>query len=144
MKRIKRKVLAYITKGEGRHRKLLVYEQTDQPEAGLQVPGGTIERNELLLDALYREIEEESGILRDELILEGKVKSSKFFPEDKNVIYERTIFHFSYVGTKDENEWEYRVEGEGKDAGLLFSYRWMPLNAVPKLAAKQGEAIEYI
>ncbi|AXI00052.1 NUDIX domain-containing protein [Sporosarcina sp. PTS2304] len=143
MKRIKRKVIAYITKGDGRHRKLLVYEQKDQPEAGLQVPGGTIERNELLLDALYREIEEESGILRDELVLEGKVKSSKFFPEDKNVIYERTIFHFSYIGA-EKNEWEYIVEGEGKDAGQLFSYRWMPLHDVPKLAAKQGEAIEYI
>ncbi len=143
MKRIKRKVLAYITKGEGKHRKLLVYEQTDQPEVGLQVPGGTIERNELLLDALYREIEEESGIVRDELILEGKVKSSKYFPEDKNVVYERTIFHFSYEGQQNI-DWEYIVEGEGKDAGLLFSYHWLPLNEVPKLAAKQGEAIEYI
>lgn len=143
MKRIKRKVLAYITKGEGKHRKLLVYEQTDQPEVGLQVPGGTIERNELLLDALYREIEEESGIVRDELILEGKVKASKFFPEDKNVVYERTIFHFSYEGQRN-TDWEYIVEGEGKDAGLLFSYHWMPLQEVPKLAAKQGEAIEYI
>lgn len=143
MKRVKRKVLAYITKGEGKHRKLLVYEQLDEPEAGWQVPGGTIERNELLLDALYREIEEESGIVRDELILEGKVKASKFFPEDKNVIYERTIFHFDYVG-EPRNEWEYIVEGEGKDAGQLFSYRWMSLQEVPKLAAKQGEAIEYI
>ncbi|PIC76387.1 NUDIX hydrolase [Sporosarcina sp. P19] len=143
MKRVKRKVIAYITKGEGRHRKLLVYEQKDQPEAGLRVPGGTIERNELLLDALYREIEEESGIVRDELILEGKVKASKYFPEDKNVIYERTIFHFSYLG-ESRHEWEYIVEGEGKDAGQLLSYRWMPLQEVPKLAAKQGEAIEYI
>lgn len=143
MKRMKRKVIAYITKGEGKHRKLLVYENANDSETGYQVPGGTIERNELLLDALYREIEEESGIVRDDLVLEGKVKSSKFFPEDKNVIYERTIFHFSYTG-QEKNTWEYRVEGEGKDAGQVFSYRWIPLNALPKLAAKQGEAIEYI
>lgn len=136
-------VLAYITKGEGRHRKILVYEHKEQPEAGLQVPGGTIERNELLLDALYREIEEESGITRDELHLQGKVKSSKYFPRDRNVVYNRTIFHFSYIGD-DRTEWDYQVEGNGKDRGLVLSYRWIPLNALPKLAAKQGEAIEYI
>ena len=31
----------------------------------LQVPGGTIEDDELLIDALYREIEEETGIPRE-------------------------------------------------------------------------------
>ena len=63
--KLKRKVLAYITKGEGAEREILVFEQKDNPDAGLQVPGGTIEKDELLLDALYREIEEETGIQRE-------------------------------------------------------------------------------
>ena len=62
---LKRKVLAYITKEEEDGREILVFEQKDNPDAGLQVPGGTIEEDELLIDALYREIEEETGIPRE-------------------------------------------------------------------------------
>ena len=36
----KRKVLAYITKGEEPNCEILVFEHKDNPEAGLQVPGG--------------------------------------------------------------------------------------------------------
>ena len=69
---IKRKVLAYITKDDHDERKILVFEHKDHPEAGLQVPGGTIEEDESLIDALFREIEEETGIRREELQLTAK------------------------------------------------------------------------
>lgn len=55
---IYRKVLAYITYND----KLLVFTHRDAPEAGVQVPGGTVEPDESIEDALYREIAEESGI----------------------------------------------------------------------------------
>ena len=38
--KLKRKVLAYITKGEKTNREILVFEQKDNPDAGLQVPVG--------------------------------------------------------------------------------------------------------
>ena len=53
---------------------ILVFEQKDNPDAGLQVPGGTIESDELIIDALYREIEEETGITREDLRVERKSK----------------------------------------------------------------------
>ena len=43
--KIKRKVLAYITKGQEPNLELLVFEHKDFPEAGLQVPAGTIEED---------------------------------------------------------------------------------------------------
>jgi len=140
---LKRKVLAYITKGEDAEREILVFEQKDNPDAGLQVPGGTIEEDELLIDALYREIEEETGINREDLELKGQITKSNYFPEHKNVVYERNIFHLTFTG-KELAGWEHRVYGGGKDDGLTFSHRWVPINKLPKLAASQDQAIEFI
>ncbi|HJF32241.1 MAG TPA: NUDIX domain-containing protein [Sporosarcina psychrophila] len=140
---LKRKVLAYITKGEDAEREILVFEQKDFPEAGLQVPGGSIEEDELLIDALYREIEEETGINRDELVLKGKVNKTNYFPEHKNVVYERNIFHLAFIGEVHAG-WDYRVKGGGKDDGLTFCHRWIPIDKLPELAADQDQAIEFI
>ena len=141
---LKRKVLAYITKGEQADLKLLVFEHKDHPEAGIQVPGGTIEEDELLIDALYREVEEETGIPRDNLELVGKVHKTNYYPENRaDVVYERNIFHLSYFG-KDGEEWENYVHSNGKDNGMIFCCRWVPVAELPTLAGQQGEAIDFI
>lgn len=140
---IKRKVLAYITIGTEEEQRLLVFEQKGRPDAGLQVPGGTIEEDELLIDALYREVEEETGITRDLLQLEGKVSKTKYFPEDKNELIERNIFHLRYLGEVKEH-WEHLIISDGADNGLIFSYHWEPIQDLPKLARKQDQVIEYI
>ena len=52
------KVFAYIT-----HRnRLLVFRHTDFPEAGIQVPAGTLKTNEDLVAAVLREAQEETGL----------------------------------------------------------------------------------
>ncbi|MCM3745598.1 NUDIX hydrolase [Sporosarcina luteola] len=141
---IKRKVLAYITKDDNGDRKLLVFEHKNNPEAGWQVPGGTIEEDELLLDALYREIEEETGIRREQLQLNGKVIKENYFPENRpNVIHERNIFHLTYIG-EEEAEWDTCVNSTGKDNGMIFHCRWVPVNELPELAASQDKALDFI
>jgi 8-oxo-dGTP diphosphatase len=141
---IKRKVLAYITKDDHDERKILVFEQKDHPEAGLQVPGGTIEEDDPLIDALYREIEEETGIHRDQLQLNGKVNKMNYFPAHrKNVMHERNIFHLTYIGEGD-SEWDRCVGGTGSDTGMIFRCRWIPVDKMPSLAAAQDEAIVFI
>ncbi len=52
------KVYAYITL-PGR---LLVFRHTHFPEAGIQVPGGTVETGEMLESAVLREAQEETGL----------------------------------------------------------------------------------
>ena len=52
------KVIAYITDGD----RLLVFRHTDFPEAGIQVPAGTVEEGEALDLAVLREAEEETGL----------------------------------------------------------------------------------
>ncbi|MER2088435.1 MAG: NUDIX domain-containing protein [Sporosarcina sp.] len=140
---LKRKVLAYITKGEDAKREILVFEHKDNPNAGLQVPGGTIEDDELLIDALYREIEEETGIRREELELKGKVNKTNYFPVNRDVVYERNIFHLAFIG-REHDRWEHHVESDGQDNGMTFCHRWIPVDKLPELAANQDQAIEFI
>ena len=49
---------AYITKGS----RLLLFTQPGAPEAGIQVPAGTIESGEVPQDAVIREAKEETGL----------------------------------------------------------------------------------
>ncbi len=44
-------------------RGLLVFEEPDFPEVGVQVPGGTVEPDEGVLAAARRELHEETGLL---------------------------------------------------------------------------------
>ena len=139
----KRKVLAYITRGIGQNKELLVFEHEDAPGAGLQVPGGTVEENELLVDAVYREIFEETGIPLEDLKLHGKIHTCHYSPTGKDLVYERTFFHLDYVG-KERDAWRHCVKGGGEDDGMIFTYRYEPLETLPKLAGEQDTAIEFI
>ena len=53
-----KKVVAYITRGD----ELLVFTHRDSPEAGVQVPAGTVEEGETLDAAVLREVHEETGL----------------------------------------------------------------------------------
>lgn len=141
MVELRKKVLAYITRGDGPDQQLLVYTMKDQPESGVQVPGGTLDRGELMMDALYREIEEETGIGKDDLVLIGKLAKNTYFPRHRDRKYERTIFQLEYKGDGPD-EWEHTVTGEGKDQGLELEIRWMRLSDIPDLAEKQDMAID--
>lgn len=137
---IKRKVLAYITREQESNSEILVFKHKDYPNAGWQVPGGTIESDELIIDALYREIEEETGIPREDLELKGKVNKTNHYPEHSDTIHERTIFQLSYTGNHSK-EWEHCVEGDGKDEGLIFCHRFIPIKELPELAANQDQGL---
>ena len=51
-------VIAYITHSD----RLLVFRHTKHPEAGIQVPGGTVREGEALEEAVLREANEETGL----------------------------------------------------------------------------------
>lgn len=139
----KRKVFAYITRGTEEQRELLVFEHDGEPEAGLQVPGGTIEDDELLIDALYREVQEETGLPSSVLDFVGKVHKYNYYPEHKDKVYERNIFHFEYIGERVDS-WEHKVVSDGQDNGRVFTFHWEPVNKLPQLAAEQDKAIELL
>lgn len=136
---MKLKVLAYITRGQRPNLELLVFEHRDYPEAGLQVPGGTVEEGERLIDAMYREIFEETGISSKELSLAENIHMYNYYPVQQETIHKRTFFHLNYLS--DQVEWDHLVFCEGEDNGLTFQFRWERVESLPLLSGDQGAAL---
>ncbi len=89
------KVTAYITCAG----KLVVFTQADFPEAGVQVPSGTVDSGENLEQAVLREAYEETGLLN--LKIEGFLGDNKhiFDPPNKDLVkMHRYYYHLSYPG----------------------------------------------
>jgi len=53
-------MVAFITRNN--IEQIFVHEHVNFPEAGVKVPAGTVEENEYLIDELFREIYEETGL----------------------------------------------------------------------------------
>lgn len=120
---VKHKVLAYITRERGGRTELLVFNQRDHPEAGLQVPAGTVEPGEPIEHALWREVAEEAGLTAAELRLARRLVEHPE-PEWDQV---RHVFHLAASVDLPE-AWTHLVQGAGEDAGMAFVYHWATLD----------------
>jgi len=106
---------------------LLVFEH---PEAGVQIPKGSVEPGESLEAAALRELYEESGIKSARLVtkagqFERKVGGG---PKEDGPL-ENHPWHV-FVLTPKENlpdSWEHKAEGSVAERGLKFNYFWHPL-----------------
>lgn len=72
------KVVIYITQGN----KLLVFRHTNYPQAGIQVPAGTVGTNEDLIEATIREASEETGLAVGKLEFRSKLGTDVFQFDD--------------------------------------------------------------
>jgi len=135
---LRRKALAYITCGV----RLLVFEHVDFPEAGIQVPAGTIEPGEEPAAAALREAFEETGLARLQLVdflgARRRDMSDVGLPE----IHERHFFHLQYDGAAPAS-WQHD-ECHASDASgpIRFRLYWTPLpDGVPELIAGHGDLL---
>ena len=128
--KIVQKAFAYIT-----HRnRLLVFEHPHHPEAGLQVPAGSVEEQEGCEAAVLREAWEETGLdgLTVVRFLGEQRRDMRAFGRQE--IHERHFFHLAYTKTPPES-WEHH-ELFGSDGDHhLFRFFWVELDAVPPLIA---------
>ena len=132
---MKRKVYAYITH-QGR---LLVFRHTQFPEAGIQVPGGTVEQNEPLEHAVLREAAEETGLqgLRVITYLGSQVIQPDAIPT------KRHFFHLGLDGEAPEAWLSYELNpNDGSPAPIEFEFFWVKLEEVPELAGGQGALLK--
>ena len=134
------KAFAYITQ----ENRLLVFSHVEFPQAGIQVPAGTIEPGELASDAVLRVSAEESGL--HDLRIVHELGSSTFDrrPLGRNEIDQRHFFHLVSDGHIADN-WEHH-DVSGTASGrppLLLAFTWLNLDAKPakKLIADHGAMI---
>jgi ADP-ribose pyrophosphatase YjhB (NUDIX family) len=120
-------VIAYIYRVKNDAPELLVFAHKGMPGVPLQVPGGGVETNEDLIEALKREIEEESGLKELELVRKLGVVEQEYLEEKR--IAQRHYYLLKADGDIADS-WEHEVAGKGEDAGMVFSYFWVRAESV--------------
>lgn len=136
MKPVKHKVFAYITHNNS----LLVFHHPFEPEAGIQVPAGTLEPGEDPEDAVMREAYEETGL--SELTLDCFLGEQERDIADfgRNEIHHRRFYHLRYHGPL-VTVWRHTelYSSENAAARHIFEFFWVSLpDGVPPLIADHG------
>lgn len=125
---MRQRVLAYVTRERRGRMELLVFDLVGDPDAGTQVPAGRVNEGEDVQAALRRELVEEAGledvrIGRELPIMGAWVERSR---------HENHAFEV-HIDPGARDAWDHEVGGDGDDAGLVFRYRWVPVDSDPKL-----------
>ena len=129
--RVVEKAFAYITRDD----ELLVFRHVDFPEAGIQVPAGTIGPGESREAAVLREAREETGLhgFQPPVHLGTADFGS---PADLTTTARRHFFHLPLAGKAPDRwrHWE-RSPSHGACDGYLFELYWINLHTLaPDLA----------
>mgnify|MGYP003797653075 CR=1 FL=1 len=124
----------YVVRGN----ELLVFEHPNSPEAGLQVPAGTVEQGEDHEDAVLREVAEETG-LPDVRIVRKLGSYHYHFLFQRDEIHHRHVHHLELAGPAPDRWIGGETDGPKP---IVFDLYWMRLDD-PKLdmKARQGELL---
>jgi 8-oxo-dGTP pyrophosphatase MutT (NUDIX family) len=123
----RRRVVIYVTRDRNGRRELLVFDHLDYPHLGPQVPAGRLDPGEDLETGLLRELQEEAGLTNVRI-----VRQLPAFEDHYSNSYENHGFHV-VLEEEAPDTWDHVVTGEGDDVGLVFRYRWVPLEPDPHL-----------
>jgi ADP-ribose pyrophosphatase YjhB (NUDIX family) len=129
-----RKAFAYITHGD----EIVVFEEPDFPEAGTQVPGGTLEPDEDPSEGVLREAFEETGLANLQLV---RSLGTALYVAASGKQHLRHYFHLSAPerGADVWDCWEQSPSSGG--APILFRLRWVKLANVPPLCAELDQML---
>jgi len=136
------KVYAYILQESPIHPQILVFEHVDFPEAGIQVPGGSVESGEDFSEAAQREAVEETGLTK--LILEGGLGSVKRDMRGLGLdeVHHRHYFQFS-CSHANKQAWvtQEMTPSDGSEGPIVFRCFWVDLDSPPELHGGLGEML---
>ncbi len=127
--RFRRKVVLYATW----HKRLLVFTEPEFPEAGTQVPGGTVMGREAIEDGARREFVEETGFAAPAaMTLLGRV-THVYEADGIRHEHARSFFHLPLTGDYPEL-WEWTEEApDGGGGPIRMAFFFVPFVSVPEL-----------
>jgi 8-oxo-dGTP pyrophosphatase MutT (NUDIX family) len=124
---LRERVVVYVERADG----LLVFDHRDDPEAGTQVPAGGIDPGEELVEAVRREVLEETGVRLD---AEPAALGTLEHPDGLGTPSRSHFFRVDAPAGLPQS-WQHVVSGDGGDAALVFDCRFDP---APSLAPEQA------
>jgi len=130
------KVLAYITN----QNRLLVFRHIDIPEAGIQVPAGTVRINEQFPAAVLREAHEETGLedLKIKAYLGEQVRNMNDYGKEE--IHHRHFYHL-LCNSNPPDQWQHDETdpSDGGSSPIRFEFFWAIIpDQIPELIADHG------
>lgn len=134
MPTIKQKIFAYITHGD----RLLVFSHPDSPDAGIQVPAGTMEEGEDPDKAVMREAFEETGL--SSLRLHAYLGEDDYHLPEPDQTDRRRFYHLT-CGREPPATWRHdeKHPSDGSPGPITFEFFWVRLpDKVPPLAPGHG------
>ena len=136
------KVLSYVIRAGANGDELLVFEHAGHPEAGMQVPAGTIEPGESAEQAAVRELREESGL--SGLSIVGIIDQYAWQHPTTGNRHCRRVIQFD-AGSGLPDTWRHTATGSAEEEGLIFCFRWITLaEAMERLACDQGRSLRQL
>ncbi len=130
---VKTKVFAHITHDD----RLLLFRHPDAPEAGIQVPAGTVREHERLEDAVLREAREETGLDALSAVRYLGQRRRDMTDFGRHETHRRHFFHLRCGGNPPES-WRHveRDPSDGEPGPILFVFFWAHLaHDLPPLVA---------
>lgn len=134
------KALCYVI-----HRgRVLVFLHRDHPEAGLQVPAGTIRHGEEPQRAALREATEETGL--DGLVVVRFLGRTAYdISPIREEIQDRHVFQLATTGPVPEG-WTHHELHDGTRPPTIFRFFWLPLGHpdLATLVVGQGDLLDQV
>lgn len=125
------KVVVYVTCQKPGSEKycLLLFRHVGIPEAGIQVPAGTIEIGESPESAALREIREESGLSQLNLVRSLGIRFFDCRPFGKDEIHRRFFYHYEAQGDFP-GSWQHTelYPSDLSAESYLFEFWWEELD----------------
>jgi 8-oxo-dGTP diphosphatase len=132
------KVYSYITY----QNLLLLFVHVDFPDAGIQVPGGTVESREAVADAALREAYEETDLREFRLVTKLGMVERVLSEFGLDAVHERHYFHFIVDSFPGDSWISYEDKpSDGTEGSIAFRFFWAPITAIPPLAGGLDEML---
>jgi len=137
----KRKVYAYITHAA----RLLVFRHVNEPQAGIQVPGGTVNLGESFEAAARREAFEETGLADLELVRFLGEQVRDWSDIGLLEVHQRQFFHLRCKTIPPETWRHTENDASDRSGPHLFEFFWVGLpGGLPELSGEQHAMISIL